>query len=1248
MPRADLSLLKVLRALWDGLIEQGKVTLGATFALAFLESLRRQYHDADREKIRELAEQAQNIRIEQVREALGDLRVEVDELRQQMEEITLAVVEYLAEKAEFPARLGDIESKLREIRELSERTLANTDRIYRIVVETRDSVLRLGEKSERLEHESGGYHAEIDRAAQCLKEKKPEAALVLLESLCREHWDRMTNRERFRVEANVGHAYMRQGKYEDAAKQFLRARQHQPDDEDAIQLAIRAKAILKDWEGARQLVDEAREKFPESATILGLWMEIHAGEMDFCSLEKVAPRHMRNTYQVACALAGKAARERIWEKAEHYARLAREAEPEEPYGCILLGQIILERESDTCNSRPCQQGQVRTERMKEALEHLTVGLEALGKPMARDISLRALISRGVAHALLGEAEPAEQDLLQAYTLDPRDADACYNLALWRVKRGDRDRGIELLSTECEREQPIRNSVLLAELLLERGREGDIERARDILVDRLGELEHWDPIYKVRYARAVVNSLLFLNEITPCLQLLDSPPMVTLPPEVRLTLLAKTQLRAENRHAAARTARRACETVTEQTDRLIVRELALVLYRLREYEQCKKLLAGIVKPVSITDEVKWLLDCALKTRDDGCVLRLCRSLRDHGEYDADTVDAEVVTLIKYKAYPEAIAILKDVIENRSQGLIGKLARTRLSQVGIILGEPELIESDPTKLPSPGEATPDLGRQVTQVLVRSRRPERALDYAYELYRQHPDDSDAWAAVVESCTLDLSAGMQLKPLDNVCVGCAVEYRDEATGTHHWCVVEDSPDPKPSLNEFPPDHPLCSAMLGKSVGETFEMPNSNRFGTIIRIVDKRLYRWHECAHDMARKYPEETIVWSFSAERDPELNQMAAVLRRRQEAIDKCYEAYRNNPLPIWFLSPLAGKNTFQTALMVAGEASLPVRCCFGNVREAQQAGQTVRQARTIVLAPTAIATLFVVNKIEEVLGWPVEFVITQGVLDEVKEALRSLEREGTDHLHLAWNRETQRIVVSQDEAQEEVTDKLRRLHEILQQKARVESGLALLGVQTGPREQLVEVIGQTSAESVALTGELNAVLWSDDCVVAALAARELKVQSVWTQVVFDYATARGWSERTCHADVSFTLLACNYRHTAVTPELVFEAIQRSRWDVDSRSLCDVLDQFANDDLVAFGLLLLAGATICWAWQHCQLHHQAETLTVRVLERLMSRKRGHEIVRGLAERIEMFFGLDVVNAERVRKFIELWLKGTGRITLP
>jgi len=126
---------------------------------------------------------------------------------------------------------------------------------------------------------------------------------------------------------------------------------------------------------------------------------------------------------------------------------------------------------------------------------------------------------------------------------------------------------------------------------------------------------------------------------------------------------------------------------------------------------------------------------------------------------------------------------------------------LTLLGIRLEKPELIESDPAKLP-PVESSPvKIGAATANALRWGPNPERGIEYAYELVRHNFNDDTARGVYVAILGLG-DDGYHLPEVSTVGSGCAVKYKPDDSNDEKWMIFEDAANPDQDREEYGPDH--------------------------------------------------------------------------------------------------------------------------------------------------------------------------------------------------------------------------------------------------------------------------------------------------------------------------------------------------------------------------------------------------------------------------------------------------------------
>ena len=1239
MARTGIKWSDLIRTTWDATIEQGKAVPVATFALAWFKSLHDRCKELNKEDLLALSLQAKNMRADKIQECVASLIVDSDVQRREIENITRAFIAHLAETNLIPDSLERLENTLKCVE------LATCE----ILQNNKDELSALSRIEDRLSGPNpfSSFRAEIDQARDFLLKRQPDTAIALLEHLKSEKWDKLTEREKYRVEANIGHAYRQKGHLHDAANQFLKGVAYQPDDENAQCLKVEAHLILGQSELAREEAAGLARRYPECSAAIALRILTFPEDVPFKTVEESVDNHLRGEFDVAFELAQRAFAQGELPKAEEYARIAVQLKPDEPYALQVLAEILVEKERQAlalnADLRPRP-----TEGLVEAVSCLTRAIELLGDSPPPQWGAHIRLSRGVALKLSGEDRRAGEDLTTAYAMNPADPNIQYNYALLEAERGNVDDAIDTFRAIAPTARSPRSDTQLARLLIQRGRDGDGTEAIRSLERWRSEWGRMNHEERDSLTETLVEAYMREGRHSDARNFLVSADMKLLPQDVVESHKAVVELDAKLPDEAARIAQAALAVISDAATRKSLIRLASVFYRLNSYKEALALFMRITPSNSLTRHTLSLLDCARRCGDDKFVLAFCKSLRAAGTYDIDCIDFELATLEQYNSFDEAIEVASDVIAKSGDIRCQKHARARRSWLGVRLARPELIESSPALLPTPMDHSPQFGKLVARVLTNGANPHLGVEYAYQLYRLHPDDFHACSAVAETLVPYPHPEVEVIKPDVVQIGAAVQYVDEATEVTHTCIVEDSPDPKLSLEEYPPDHPLVVAMLGKRAGEQFKIPRADRQGRIMSVVSKYVYRWNRCLQEMAMKYPDKAWILGFNARPDPQLGRLVRMMESRNKTIESRLEVYREHPAPAVMLALAVGKSTFETVEIIGQIAGLPIRCCLGNAEEIGSATSALHQSSTLVLDVTALATIFALDALNPVLKYPGEILVSQGTYDEIHGVARSPGSTSTYYTALVSNGKQKKVAALPAQDPKDRAARLSQFLGGLAGKCRIRSGSILADLEPGLRDRLIDYFGRPTAESMVLAREAHGVLWVDDLAVGAIGGEELGIKSAWSQLVFEFLSRTGIAEKKEWFRVTYALLQMGYTHTVINDELIQDAVTRSDWSPDQEPLRIVLDQFANKDVIVQGLFALAAASLRWIWQQSLLEQQALNITIRILDRLASRPKGRNIIGALLENADGVFALDVVSASKVKTVISGWLGSRRGIILP
>jgi tetratricopeptide (TPR) repeat protein len=856
---------------------------------------------------------------------------------------------------------------------------------------------------------------EIDEAESCLENSDPQRARILLEKLRQRHWEELTPQQKYRVKAAFSNAALVQGNDQEAGRLLLEAKSECPDSERAqINEALGLELVGKKAE-AHALASQLREKYPSSGKLLAIYIRTAPGNPSLEELEALLSAATEKDAEVCTALAIRAMGMHQFSEAADFAKTAVIASPDWFGSRFILGQALYNAESVKLGRgfRAGSDPLVRA-RLVEAIAAIDEAIALAKKCHADHLLSQCFLVRALANALRCEDDAAEQDFNEATRTGPENRQAQQHFAMYLFHRNRMDEAIvELRKAVRGGSAPVAE-LLLADLLSERDKPGDRAEAIEIYArlaladgDPLGERE---PDYKPEHLDALPITAFHsaVNEYIDATRLDEAEAFVGRVPPERFSevgiLTARSQLRQARGdfQGAVTAADGALRKVEADTHDLSLRALALQLGKLERHKDALPLWLRITQSAEYSNDVRHLVRCAERVQRYDVILSVAKAAREAGIQDTWLLfkEADVLGMFDLDG---AVALLRGRIQKHPGDTD---ARLRLSHLGLKWRRLDLVDARLEALPSLDEVTATGGAIAVEILRQQGDPNEALRYAYELVRRHYDHPDANASLIQvffspnSRSLEIDEPVEAGPGAAVCC-------TENGGKERWIIIEDSPNPRPELNEYAPTHALAQSLNGKRVGDSVVLSKTSgrdRTAVIKEIKSKYLYRLHEIMDAWQVRFPDQPFVQVFrvasqdktTGQEVPDFTDIKLVADRHYEQISDAESAYKTQLIPLHLLSEIAGCDPFRALYYVALRADLPVRCNQARQDEHDQALEALGSCSILVLDLTAIGSISLL-RLEDLLSkWRGKFVVSQSTATELRSSLEDIttKPQGTGH--------------------------------------------------------------------------------------------------------------------------------------------------------------------------------------------------------------------------------------------------------------
>jgi tetratricopeptide (TPR) repeat protein len=648
----------------------------------------------------------------------------------------------------------------------------------------------------------------IDDARTYITPRDAQIAISLLNRIQRNKGAELSDWHRFRVFTNLGAANLILGKGAEAARYFLDAKHFRPDDELAVTNEVLAYHLLAQEGETRERSAAAVARFPNSARLRSLWIQAANPQRTYEELLEATPPHLRKDAEVASALARKALASGLLDRGIAHAMDATADKPKWSQTHLLLAQAYFGSVAMAVRG-------IAALKVEDKEASLANSLAAADDAIAAAVTAGDSYTRAQALALKsqialieGRNEDAACLARESFGADPTDLEGRLAMAQASVATGNLDEGIRIFSEAyAQADNAPHVSFMFGQALMARGTEADLSRA--IGVFNSAKLENLDrelidPVV-VSSARAMIRAKRFAEIAS-----LVTRAAITGSPVMAATIEAYAAQNQGHDIEAGQFLDKAIASRQPEDSRCATDFLARILMDAGRLSDALPILQELFNAQTPNFDVRVLLNCAGRLRQDKIILDTCQSLYERGARNWESIEFESQYLEEYD-FPKAISRLREFIAANPTHHLSKL---RLAILGTRYGQNDLVQISEKILPPPDNLPMPYAVPIVHLLQWHGQGKLAVDYAYRLLRCHYSELEAHKAYLASLVPgsrpeDIPAAME-----KVEIGSAVQYTEGAETPVGWLVIEDTERPSSEFEEIPAQSDIARELLGRKVG--------------------------------------------------------------------------------------------------------------------------------------------------------------------------------------------------------------------------------------------------------------------------------------------------------------------------------------------------------------------------------------------------------------------------------------------------
>lgn len=320
----------------------------------------------------------------------------------------------------------------------------------------------------------------IDEARTHITPSDAQIAVSLLNRIQRTKGGELSDWHRFRIFSNLGAASLMLGKWSDAARYFLEAKQFRPDDELAVANEVLAYHLLLQEDETRQRSAAAIERFPNSARLRSLWIQAARRQETYEALLEATPGYLRKDAEVASALCRKALASRFLDRAIEHAKDATADKPKWSQAHLLLAQTYFGTAAMAVRAIAPPRAEDRETNLANSLAAADDAISIAVTEGNSYANAQALALKSDIALIQGRKEDAARFARESFAADPTDLQGRLAMGQVSVSMGNLDEGIRILEEAHARADYAPHvSFMLGQALMARGSEPDVSRAIEV-------------------------------------------------------------------------------------------------------------------------------------------------------------------------------------------------------------------------------------------------------------------------------------------------------------------------------------------------------------------------------------------------------------------------------------------------------------------------------------------------------------------------------------------------------------------------------------------------------------------------------------------------------------------------------------------------------------------------------------------------------------------------------------------------
>lgn len=988
------------------------------------------------------------------------------------------------------------------------------------------------------------YDKQIDIIISLRIKSNHKTAISLFNEMKSNDWDNLSDREKYRVQANLGILHLDLIENDQAAKYFIDALQYQSNDINAIDYGILGYSLIGNDREANLLIKKGLNIDPKN---VGIYASLIRTKRDkpLKKILSLVPIELQQETEIAFQIFLKCKNEENYEDSITWGQIALNGCKEEnPEMMAILASTILESIQNPFKVVTGQVSQEAKNKANYAIKLFTQAWENVKSTEIQTEKVWYLINRGVAKTYIGDFEGSYEDAKEA-ALISND-----NIALRHVIVGSMRLGRQKEATETIKKlkEKLSSNELFETEFFEAQffhQIGEPDIAIKMIENLL--LNEIDDSLKFRILELLTQYYIDTNDLAKA-KIYNKSAFALQTNFLSPSIMQGKILIKENfNEQAISIFLDILSKINEKTLEVDIYDLSIQFEELGMLKESIFLLEKISNPDILSHTTKKLLQSYYKFGENFKLLKSCENLIN--------VLGPISFVSELKSYVfEKINDSKNAIITCQQYLKiypqDQYIQIRLALIHSRLGEWQDVRNIIKSINHVDRSLPmNVQFSLASICYKCGEKDKFLNFSYETRRQFQDNVSAHENFI-NLGLMISQGND-NPSDPIEVdeNCMVTITDGNKAISY--LIENRSDLQREKGEISPISTEGIALIGKKVGENAIMGKYNQNFIIEEIKHKYNAAMSESFNLIQTTFATQTSFQKFTIGKTGNLQndfkvifQMLDDNSKQTEIIE---ENYKLKTIPLSTIAKIKSLNIINVWSAYIADEKLGLFTTVDKI-EIEQAYKNFDNKRPILFDIISLCTISQLNLYNEIKLLNCDLFVTESTIMTIQSLINELKSsDNLGPLYIGKKSDQYFRQISTPEEIEKHINHYSDLIEWIKFNCKSLPCTAALKINGKIKEEYDELLGESTFDSIITAQENNFVLYAEEELIRMLALQQHNVVGSATFITILYLFSRKMINYNRYLQLYISLIELNYNQLPIDSNILHSIAIKTKYKLN-----------------------------------------------------------------------------------------------------